>query len=40
MTDDDDDSPYGSLLSSPYFWLVVLIGAGIWAVVIWGAISW
>jgi hypothetical protein len=33
MTDDDRDS----MFANPYFWLVVLIGAVIWAAVLWAA---
>jgi hypothetical protein len=37
--DDDDDREYGSLFASPYFWLVVLIGAAIWAAVAWAVFA-
>jgi hypothetical protein len=37
--DDDDDREYGSLLASPYFWVGVLIGLGIWGVVLWAAFA-
>jgi hypothetical protein len=36
MHDDDDR---GSMLASPYFWLIVLVSLGIWAGVIWAAVA-
>jgi hypothetical protein len=35
MDPDDRDS----MFANPYFWLVVLISLGIWAGVIWAAVS-
>jgi hypothetical protein len=35
----DDDDRRGSMLASPWFWVIVLISLAIWAGVIWAAVS-
>lgn len=39
MCDDDDGRPDTTFLSNPWFYVFLLIAAGIWGVVAWAALS-
>ena len=39
MCDEDDGRPDTTFLLNPWFWLILLVCACIWGVVLWAALS-